>query len=84
MAGPDNGQGSNTPGMTLLVIKNPTRSDGFPLEVSLDASVREVQGLIARNYPGNPDIEEQTVSNWDAHILTLVRQAPAACCQSAG
>jgi hypothetical protein len=62
MAGTDSSQGSSTPGMTLLVIKNPTRSDGFPLEVALDATVREVQGLIAQTYPGNPAIDEQTVS----------------------
>ncbi len=47
---------------TLLILQNPARSDGFPLEVPLDASLAQVQELISKNYPGHPVASEQTVS----------------------
>lgn len=46
----------------LLIIKNPSKSDGFALEVPADACLADVQVLLEKNYPGNPAVNEQTVS----------------------
>lgn len=52
-----------------IVIKNPSRSDGVPLEVPLDATLAQLQALITQQYPGNPQPADQTVSELFGHAV---------------
>jgi len=62
------GQASESPAQSAsssscqLIIKNPQKTEGFTLDMALDASIAELQGRLAEVYPGKPPASEQTVS----------------------
>eukprot|EP00983_Pelagomonas_calceolata_P104692 1159054-Pelagomonas_calceolata.AAC.12 len=44
-----------------LIIKNPQKAEGFPLDISLDATIADLQARLAESYPGKPPPSEQTL-----------------------
>ncbi|KAJ9506606.1 hypothetical protein QJQ45_003994 [Haematococcus lacustris] len=61
-----------------LLVKSVGKPDGFPLTVSLEASLADVQQLIAAAYPGNPSPAQQTDGPGPCCLHLVIKQAQSA------